>query len=218
MSMPTTTGRKMLVVASAITTGVLGLLATPIAAQAAPTCELPGFAGKVTITGDGAIIRLEFSANGTSATGGRATAMTDKGGALTGTIGGGIIENGPGIHLTFTPDGATGGSFVLTGEVRPDLIAVGKQVGGSWSTEGPLACLKESGPQPGVMFQLTGDVDMYDQPDGKGNKLPGFAEGGEGAPLVKLLECKPSNWCNIVTPDNKSVWVWGDFVPPEARF
>ena len=102
-------GRRALFAAAA-RQSVLG---APPPAQAAPACEVYGFAGPVTIKGNGAIIELSFSADGRSA-GGPATGQTDKGGALTGTISGGIIGNGPGINLTFTPEGA-GGGIVLNG-------------------------------------------------------------------------------------------------------
>jgi hypothetical protein len=214
--MPTTTERKMLVVASALAVGALGLLATPCA-YAAPACEVYGFAGDVRITGNGAITELNFAADGTSAHG-SATASGDKGGVMNGTIAGGIVENGPRMHLTFIPD-AGGGPFVLTGSIREnDLVATGTQVGGTWSTTAPLACLQERSSKPGAyMFQLSEDTDMYDGPSGTGKKLPGFAEGGEGAPLVKLVECRDDNWCQIEVSPGKLVWVWGGAVPEYAR-
>jgi hypothetical protein len=218
--MPTTFGRAGVVAATAIS--ALGLFTTPIASHAAPACDLYGFAGDVTITGNGAITELNFSANGTSAHG-TATAMGDKGGSMTGIIAGGIVENGPRLHLTFTPD--SGGSYVFTGYIREDtLIATGTQGPGTWSTVGPLACL-QAGPGPDPpdlggdhMFQLSGDVDMYDKPGGNGNKL-GVADGKPDGPQVNLIGCQSDNWCQIaVPPDNQFVWVWGGFVPAEARF
>jgi hypothetical protein len=222
--MPTATGRKILVVASAITIGALGLLAAPIAAQAAPICEVYGFAGEVTITGRGEISYLNFSANGSSATGGQATAMS-KGAAMTGFISGGIIEDGPGIHLTFTPDRPlAGGPYVLTGGVRPDLIAVGSQVGGSWSTEKPLACLRERGPTPGnpgpppplppttpAMATVVGeDVDVYERPNINDDLTPiGTLRVNKQVQLVG--DCQPEAWCQVKGPDvpTGQGFIWG---------
>ena len=215
--MPSTTKRTTLVAASAATIATSGLLMTPSTVDAAP-CEVYGFAGPVTITGTGAVTRLNFSGEGTSV-GGPASAMSDKGAAVNGIISGGIVEDGPGVHLTFTPDG--GGSHVFAGTIREnDLIATGTEGPGTWKTDGPLACLKEGAPKPGDhMFTLTGDVDMYKRPGGNDDdKLPGFVEGGPGSPQVNLIGCQKDNWCQIVTADKQFVWVWGEFVPPEARF
>ena len=214
--MPTNSAHKMLVLASAMTICAAALVIAPTA-RAAPGCRVYGFDGDVTITGNGAILDLTFSANGTSA-GGPATATGDKGGTMTGTITGGIVENGPRLHLTFMPD-AGGGPFVLTGSIREnDLIATGTQAGGTWSTTAPLACLQERSSNPEAQwFQLSKDTDMYDAPGGVGNKLPGFAEGGEGAPLVKIIGCRDENWCHIEVEPGKQVWVWGAAVPANAR-
>ncbi len=161
------------------------MLTATAPAHAAPVCEVYGFAGDVTIKGNGAIVELNFSANGTSAHG-PATASGDKGGVMTGIIAAGSSGTVRGLHLTFTPEGAGGGPFVLTGSIREDdMTATGTQTGGSWSTMGPLACLREGKPQTGEdMFQLSEDIDMYDEPGGVGNKLPGFAAGGKNAPLA----------------------------------
>ena len=225
-SMSTTTKQKTLIAASAAAISAIGLLTVPAPAQAAPACDVYGFAGNVTIRedyGDG-FRDVSFSANGSTA-GGPATTKDSKGFTSTGTISGGIIENGPRINLTFFEKAGAIDGYNYTGVIREgDLIATGEQGDVPWSTLAPLACLQtgaqqDPGPKPGDhMFQLTGDVDMFDKSDGKGNKLPGFADGGEGAPLVNLLGCTKANWCNIVTADNQFVWVWGSFVPPEARF
>ena len=208
------TGRKALL-ASAAAISAATVLGAPTPAQAAPACEVYGFAGPVTIKGNGAIIELSFSADGRSA-GGPATGQTDKGGPLTGTISGGIIGNGPGINLTFTPEGA-GGGIVLNGAIREDdLIATGTQTGGTWSTTGPLACLDEAAATPNDgTAKVTGDVDRYDAPGGVGNKYDGWVEGGEGQ-RVPLITCNDENWCNVIAPnfgpDGKAVWVWGGFI------
>jgi hypothetical protein len=194
--------------------GALGLMAAPVPVHAAPACGEYGFAGPVTIKGNGAIIELTFSANGRSA-GGPATGLDDKGGALKGTISGGIIGNGPGINLTFTPEG--GGGIVFNGAIREDdLIATGTQPAGSWSTAGPLACLDgaDAALNDGTA-KVTGDVDMYEGPGGVGQKYPGWLDGGEGQ-RVPLITCNDENWCNVIAPnfgpDGKAVWVWGEFI------
>jgi hypothetical protein len=212
--MSSTTGRRIL---ATWATGVtaLGLLVAPAPVHAAPACGEYGFAGPVTIEGNGAIIELNFSADGRSA-GGPATGLGDKGNALKGTISGGVIGNGPGINLTFTPEGV-GGGMVFNGAIREDdLIATGTQTGGTWSTAGPLACLDEAeaAPKDGTA-KVTGDVDMYDAPGGVGNKYDGWLEGGEGQ-RVPLITCNDENWCNVIAPnfgpDGKAVWVWGGFI------
>ena len=221
--MRTAIGRRMLVVASAVTVGALGLLEAPIAAQAAPTCEMYGFAGEVTITGQGAIILLRFSANGTSAHG-PATAMSDKGGAMTGFIAGGIIENGPGIHLTFTPDVAlAGGPYVFTGEIRQtDLIAVGSQSGGFWNTEGPLACLQGGAqPNPGpppplppttpARATVVGeDVDVYERPNINDDLTP-IGTLRVNTQVQVVGDCQPEAWCQVKGPDvpTGQGFIWG---------
>jgi hypothetical protein len=196
--------------------GALGLLAVPAPAHAAPGCAEYGFAGPVTIKGNGAIIQLDFTANGRSAAG-QATGQGDKGNALTGTIGGGIIGDGPGISLTFTPAGA-GAGMTLNGAINPDnLIATGTQPGGTWSTAGPLACLDEAATPNDGTAEVTRDVDMYDAPGGTGNKYDGWLEGGDGQ-RVPLITCKDDNWCNVIAPnfgpEGKAVWVWGEFIKP----
>ena len=99
------------------------------------------------------------------------------------------------------------------------MTATGTQTGGSWSTVGPLACLQKGSPKPGEdMFQLSEDTDMYDEPRGVGNKLPGFAAGGKNAPLARLLGCQNDNWCQIEGIPGEPVWVWGGAVPEDARF
>ena len=215
--MPTTFGRKTLFAASATAISALGLLTGPAPAQAAPGCEVYGFAGEVTITGDGAIGFLRFSANGTSAHG-TATAMSDKGAAMTGFISGGIIEDGPGIHLTFTPDVAlAGGPYVFTGEIRQrDLIAVGSQVGGSWSTEDPLACLQtgaqpDPGPPPPPMATVVGEaVDVYERPNINDDLTPiGILQVNKQVQLVG--DCQPEAWCQVKGPDvpTGQGFIWG---------
>jgi hypothetical protein len=216
------TERKALLAASATAIIALGLL-TPATGQAAPTCEVYGFAGPVTIRedyGGSEFLDISFSATGTIA-GGPATAKPSKGGnpPTTGTITGGIVENGPGINLTYTekPNSAGGiPTYNFVGAIREsDMIATGKEGEHPWSTLGPLACLQAK-PSGNHMVNLTGDVDIYDKPGGVGNKLPGFAEGGPDSPQVNLIECQKDNWCQIVVPDGRSVWVWGDFVPDRA--
>ena len=215
--MPTTMPGTTLAAAAAVTVAASGLLTVAAPVHAAPLCARYGFAGDVTIKGNGAILELNFTADGTSAHG-SATASGDKGGVMTGSIAGGIIEDGPGLHLTFVPDG--GGSYVFSGSIREsDLIATGTQTGGTWSTVGPLACLEKRSPLPGEdMFQLSEDTDMYDAPGGVGNKLPGFANGGRDAELVRMLKCQDDNWCQIEVTPGQQVWVWGGAVPEDARF
>lgn len=80
--------QRTLVAASVTAISAFGMLTATAPAHAAPVCEVYGFAGDVTIKGNGAIVELNFSANGTSAHG-PATASGDKGGVMTGIIAGG---------------------------------------------------------------------------------------------------------------------------------
>ncbi len=218
--MSTTKDLKTIVAASATAISALGLLIAPAPVHAAPACEVYGFAGNVTIRedyGGGEYVDFSFSATGTTA-GGPATATPSKGGnpPTTGTITGGIVENGPGINLTYTePPNSAGGVpiYHFAGAIREsDMIATGKEREHSWRTLGPLACLDEPATTGQGMAKVTGDVDMYDAPGGVGSKYPGFLDDKDGTATVQLIKCQDDNWCNVVAPGIGPVWVWGDFI------
>lgn len=210
--MRNTTGCRILA-AAATAISAVGLLTGPVPAQAAP-CEQYGFPGEVKVTqGDpGYAVQTTFSSTGPTASG-PASSKDTNGEASTGSISG--VIKGRKVTLRYLADGA--GSYGFFGNVDDDGIARGlvDPFDGSeipWSTGGPLTCLDKAA-SPGTSADgradVTGDVDMYDAPGGVGNKLPGFLAGGQ---RVELITCKDDNWCNVIAPDGKGVWVWGDFI------
>jgi hypothetical protein len=195
--------------------GAVGMVTGPALAQAlpaipapqAPACTQYGFSGNVEIDYGGG--GVTFSANGTTASG-PATYTSDKGGESKGTISGGIT-GGRLIALSFQPD--DGGAAVrFDGTVGDDGVGTGRMGVTPWRSLAPFTCLDAAAPaNPQGMAEVTGDVDMYDKPGGDGTKYPGWLEGGEGQ-TVQLITCQPDNWCNVVAPDGRSVWVWGEFI------
>lgn len=58
-----------------------------------------------------------------------------------------------------------------------------------------------------VMTLVTGDVDVYDVPDGVGTVI-GMLRAGTQVPVIL---CRADTWCQIQQPQG-AAWVWGEFL------
>jgi hypothetical protein len=209
--MSSKTGRRVIAIWA---TGVgAGLLTVAAPVHAAPACAQYGFPGEVQIfEGDPAYaIRTTFSSTGPTASG-PADRKDTSGKASTGTISGDI--KGRKINLVYTSD--AGAKNFLAGDVGDDGIGRGLAdvIDGTnrpWSSVGQFTCLDGATTPNDGTAEVTGDVDMYDSPGGTGMKYPGWLEGGEGQ-RVPLITCHDDNWCNVIAPDGRAVWVWGKFI------
>jgi hypothetical protein len=156
-----------------------------------------------------------------------------------GTPYGGMNGNSINFTIDFDSGPSKGHTSVFQGQIDPDGFASGTIADGgiTWRSSEKISCVYKppvvDAPKPAPapapappaqsadhMFQLTADRDMYKRPGGNDDdKLPGFVDGKPDGPQVNLIGCQKDNWCQIaVPPDNQFVWVWGDAVPPEARF
>jgi len=213
--------------------GASGLLTVAVPAQAdpmfplAPPCVQYGWAGNTVLQHTNGWTAT-FNATGTSSSQ-PASATHTGGGRLAGTVD--AVINGRSVSLLMKWNNGAVGNY--TGTVGDDGIARGDTVDlvhpenkAGWNTASPLSCLKTEAPPPVVappdkppvvappppVATVPLDTDVYDAPDGVGNKI-GTLQGGEGQTVELFgVGCRADQWCNIVWP-GRADGAWTFFGP-----
>jgi hypothetical protein len=217
-------GSQLFAAATAI--GAVAFLAVPAPARAdplaplplAPACDSFGFTGAEALSQDNGWA-VQFTSSGPNATG-PATASSDTGTQMHGTLSGGI--NGRAVDFTINWDGGAKGRYV--GHVNEDGSWTGTTGDSGWKGLGPLMCLTPNNPlppapapepeqipnRPGVLepqqappplATVTADNDVYDVPNvppGKGKKI-GVLQAGRQVQVIG--SCSADDWNNVVVPD-----------------
>ena len=211
------------IVAAAACAATAGLLTGNAVAQArpiqplplAPACTQFIFSGPVEIRSAQATI-LTFIGSGSSVSG--AAKISGAGiGPVDGNVKGGIT--GTDIHLTLTSsDPGLLPNAEYSGQVAPDGSATGKvkfighdDLGDvDWNTTAKFFCAQnaqnggDNAGQVGAAQQtatVLKDSDVYDAPDGKGNRLgPQSYFLRAGRTLTAAESCR-DNWCLLNIPD-----------------
>ena len=222
--------------AAATAIGAVGFFTVPAPAQAAPLAPLPlapacnsyGFNGATALSQDNGWA-VQFNSTGPSATG-PATASSDTGTQMHGTLSGGI--NGRAVDFTINWDNGSRGRYV--GQVNEDAgfaAATGTTGDSGWRLLGPLECLTPNNPlppapppleqqvpkplpyqvPPPVVVEIpkqfatvVSPVDVYNLPDGKGTvykKADGSNVFLETGRQLQLVEPCRSDWCHLVVAE-----------------
>jgi hypothetical protein len=192
---------QLFVAAAAIGTG--GLLAAP--AAHADSCKVTGNNLSLHQTNQGGY-NVHVNANG-SALGPRAVAVTSGGEHGTyGNASGGIAGDTVDFIITFDDNQ---GTAKFSGKVGADGIAHGTSTGpsipinlwnpGPWDSTDPLNCGPAAGQKATATVKKQSDV--YDAPDGVGNRLGAADYFLVPGRQLELVEPCRSNWCHLVIPD-----------------
>jgi hypothetical protein len=227
--------------AAATAIGAVGFFTVPAPAQAAPLAPLPlapactsyGFNGATALSQDNGWA-VQFNSTGPSATG-PATASSDTGTQMHGTLSGGI--NGRAVDLTINWDNGQKGRYV--GQVNEDAgfaAATGTTGDAGWRLLGPLQCLTPAAASPPadnrpsapigkalVRATVGADNDVYDVknvPDGTGHIIGQLHAGDpvqvQGHCTPGDAEGKAGDWNHVVVPDmpGGTGWAWGFITCP----
>jgi hypothetical protein len=222
--------------AAATAIGAVGFFTVPAPAQAAPLAPLPlapacnsyGFNGATALSQDNGWA-VQFNSTGPSATG-PATASSDTGTQMHGTVSGGI--NGRAVDLTINWDNGQKGRYVGQVIDEPGKAATGTTGDAGWSLLGPLQCLTPNnplppppaqqsspaqnpppvtgtaGPSPYPLATVLANNDVYDKinvPEGTGHII-GMLQAGrqvqvQGTCTPGDAEGKAGDWNHVVVPD-----------------
>jgi hypothetical protein len=203
--------KSPLFIAAAAVIGASGLLTVAVPAQAAPSAVCT-FARDTLVVNrsDGQMVTPDTQVGGTNI-GPKATLFHMQQGPFTefdreaGTASGSIKD----YHISFTR-----GAEQYEGEVTTRGGVTGWIQGGgsgNWSSpDGSVNCTSSTN---GGTATVTGDVDVYDQPDGDNGKKLGFITAGTQVNLVKGGGCDPNAFCHITGSNvpGGDGWAWGSF-------
>ena len=223
---PVPNRRKMRVTsalgAAAVVVGLLAVPATAQAAPLAPACSQYGFnAGGLTFTqSNGLTVYLNRTDKVEKTIQGRALAARTSDG--TGLAGGDISKayvTGNLVHISIRWD--NGGEGIYSGAVGGDGIVRGHAVDGkgqgpsaTWQSIRALPCITAAAQQ--ATATVTGeDVDVYPARNDKNDQpVIGVLRVGDKVTLVG--DCKPEDWCNVSGPavPNGNGWIWGHLQLP----
>ena len=167
----------------------------PLAPPACQQYKIPGIAEVITSTKQ---ISTAWAPDGN---GGRANYGGFGGTGSLGELVGGINGTHADFTIVWTQGPLTGGRDHFVGDVRDDLSLDGTWVqsdvpSGAWHLQGPVQCVGGAAAapnKPSGTATVVADTDIYDKPDGKGNKI-GTLFAGEEHPLME--PCR-DDWCRV---------------------
>jgi hypothetical protein len=201
------------------------------AAAACPACDNYAFTGATALSQDNGWA-VQFNTTGPSATG-PATASSDTGTQMHGTLTGGI--KGHAVDFTINWDGGLKGRYV--GYVNEDGSWTGTTGDSGWKGLGPLQCLTQAPPPPSIeqvpkplpaqipppvvvpipapTAKVTSDVDVYDKTSTDDKTMIGTLRAPSTVTLAE--PCDYTGDCHVLVPNmqggNGYAWAPGALQP-----